>query len=56
MKVFKGTSGISRWKKQEEQRRGSLKISGISFVGTALSGYVTLFVENAPVSCIRTLD
>ena len=52
MKVFKGTSGISRWKKQEEQRRGSLKISGISFVGTALSGYVT----NAPVSCIRTLD
>ena len=42
VKPLKDTNGISTPKKLEGQRRGSSRISGISFAGTALVVYVAL--------------
>ena len=47
-RTFKDTDGTSWLKKLEEQKRGSSRISEISFVGMALLGCVVLFVECTP--------
>ena len=45
VEALKDTSGIFKPKKLGEQRRGSLRASGISFVGTAHLEYVALLFD-----------